>query len=101
MAETYRVIISPDAGQNLAGIYDWIAKDSPDAAANVVQRLLDEIDALAEFPQRYAIVTTRRAMPQPLRRMPVPPYRVLYWIEERQLAVRVLAVRHGRQRDWP
>jgi plasmid stabilization system protein ParE len=101
MAPVYRVIISPEAGRDLQGIYDWIARDSIIAASDVVERLLDEIEKLREFPQRYAVMRTRRRMPWPLRRMPARPYRILYWIEEQQFAVRIIAVRHGRQRPWP
>jgi plasmid stabilization system protein ParE len=101
MAEIYRVIISRDASDDLQHIFDWIAKDSVDIAAKVVQKLLDEIDSLQESPQRYAVIETLRPMPFAVRRLVARPYRILYWVEERQQAVRILAVRHGRQRPWP
>jgi plasmid stabilization system protein ParE len=100
MPPPFRIILSPEASSDLTAIHDWIAKDSPDNAAKVVERLLSEMNGLSTFPTRYAVVETERNLPFPLRRMPVPPYRVFYWVEEQRQAVRVLAVQHGQQQSW-
>ena len=100
MLQCYRIIMSREAAEDLAGIHDWIAKDSERNASAMVERLLAEIQALQEFPHRYAVTITKKKLAWELRTMPVPPYRVLYWIEEEHQAVRVLAVQHGRRDSW-
>ena len=96
---TYRLIFSPESAVDLQAIHDWIAKDSPRNAARTIDRILADIDGLCEIPQRFAVVPSKRKLPWPLRRLPIPPFRVLYWIEEEKLAVRILVVQHGRQQS--
>jgi plasmid stabilization system protein ParE len=95
MPESYRVIISPAAFDDLEQALDYVAKDSPANAVKLVGRLMAEIDSLEVFPRRYS----RRHDPNDpsveLHSMPSPPFRIVYEVIESQHAVRVLAVEHG------
>jgi len=101
MPDQYRVILSGEALENLEQIFDYISKDSVANAAKVVDRLIREAESLEIFPHRYAVDQRGRKLPFEVRLMPVPPYRVIYRIIESPRAVRVLTIRHGRQKQWP
>ena len=100
MPAHYRVIISPHAIDDLEGILDYVAQNSPANAVKLIDRLIAEAESLELFPRRFSLA---RADPSygPLRSMPSPPFRIIYEIIEAQRTVRVLAIRHGAQRDWP
>jgi plasmid stabilization system protein ParE len=63
-----------------------------------VDRLLAELNSLADFPRRYAVIEDA-TLPFDVRRMPIPPFRALYRVIEQQCTVEVLTVRHGRQKS--
>ncbi len=100
MPDRYRVIISPAALIQLGRILDYIAEDSPGNAVKVIDNLLEEINSLELFPGRFAEVQTEAANDAgPVRRMPAPPFRILYEIVPSQRTVRIVAVQHGAQRS--
>jgi len=51
MTPIYRVILSAEALADLEGISAWITGDSAEAAAKVIERLLDDVDSLQQFPE--------------------------------------------------
>jgi len=44
------LVFDDEAIADLENIYSWIAKDSPSAAKNVVQRLFSSAELLISFP---------------------------------------------------
>ena len=100
MATHYRVIISPGAFANLESILDYVAHDSPHNAVRLIDRPLAEAESLEQFPRRYSKANAHPSYGE-LRSMPSPPFRIIYEVNDAQRTVRVLAVRHGAQRDWP
>lgn len=101
MPDRYRVILSAEALANLADILRYIEQDSEQNAVRMVDRIYRECESLEMFPHRYAIDRRGKQLPFEIRLMPVPPYRVIYRIIEEQHLVRVLTIRHGRQKQWP
>jgi plasmid stabilization system protein ParE len=97
----YKVIILPEALDDLQQIHNHIAADSPESAARMVERLLQAIDSREEMPRRFAPVPTRRKPPYEPRAVVVRPYRVLYSIEVEGSAAHVRATRHGARCPWP
>jgi plasmid stabilization system protein ParE len=95
MPDLYRVIISPQAFDDLNHILDFIAQQSPANAAAVIDRLLLEIASLELFPGRNSVDEGSRQLPFEVRSMPVPPFRVIYRIFKDTRTVRVLTVEHG------
>lgn len=55
MPDAYRVRLTPEVLSDLEEIHRHIAKDSPQAAASMVGRLLDAIDSLELFPHRNVV----------------------------------------------
>jgi toxin ParE1/3/4 len=89
----YAVFLTTDAEQDLAEIYDYIAlNDSPQKADQVLDRLIDAAEALAEHPERGSY-------PQELRKLGIrefrqvffKPYRVIYRVIAAQAVIYVIA----------
>lgn len=100
MAEQFdRVILSPRAFADLDAIVDYIARDSPSNAAKVIDRLQNAMQSLAQMPYRYRAVQGGSTAPTAVRRMPVPPFLVYYEVLRVHRTVRILTIRHGRQRQ--
>ena len=82
------------ARADLRAIHSWIAKDSPETAARVVDRILRSVERLAQFPQMG-----RKGKVEGTREWPIPrlPYIVVYEIEEALNRLTVLAIFHSAQ----
>jgi len=52
MPQDYRIIISPEASADLDAIHAYIAQDSSDNAAKMVQCILTAIERLKVVPHR-------------------------------------------------
>ncbi len=74
MPPRYRVILSPRARSDLAGIYAYIKTDSPQNAMKVSERLMAATESLEYFPHRFARYFGARKMPDEVRRMPSYPF---------------------------
>ena len=81
----------------LIGILDFIARESPAAARQVVDDLLARVEVLAEHP-RIGPVFSKDSGPE-LRRLILGKYIVVYQVQEAKRLVSVIAVRHSRQRS--
>ena len=95
----FKVILTPEALDDLSAVHKYIAADSPDNAARMAERILDAVERLSDLPQRFAVVRTKRKLPYELRKVVVRPYKILYSIEGTVVYVRT--IRHGARRPWP
>ncbi len=85
--------LHPLAAQDITGIWEYIAKDSPLATRRVREEILDGIRALTQFPHqgyRRPNLTSR-----PLRFYPVREFVIAYAPEKMPLLI--VAVFHGRR----
>jgi plasmid stabilization system protein ParE len=98
MPGAYRIRFTVDAADHLTEIFNYIERDSPQNARNLIDRILNAIDALADLPHRYKVMLEANNLNVEVRSMPVPPYLVRYHIDDRNLAVTILSVRHGARR---
>jgi len=90
-----KIVWSRRAIRHLAKLRDYIAQDSPDAAAQVAMRILEAVEHLATFPnlgRTGRLAGTRELV------VPETPYVIPYRI--RGSRIELIAVFHGRQR-WP
>jgi toxin ParE1/3/4 len=86
------VIIHEAASADLDRIFEWIAKDSPSAAAKVIARIhekigLLELDALARMGRPGRAKGTRELVEA--------PYIIVYKVDDRQRLVSVISIVHG------
>jgi toxin ParE1/3/4 len=87
------LVWSPLALERVVEIGEYIAEDSPEAAADVVDRLFESVRRLERYPAsgRRVPESERRD----LREVIHGNYRVIYRVEPDRLVV--LTVRHARQ----
>jgi toxin ParE1/3/4 len=85
------------AVEHLRAIHTYIAKNSPQYALRVVDRLTRRSQQIAEFPLSGRVVPEFEA-PQ-IREVLEGPYRIIYYIKPDQ--VDVLAVIHAAQQIPP
>jgi toxin ParE1/3/4 len=89
-----RVVLRHSALEDLDRIHDWISKDNPSAASEMIARIRDrisflEIDALAQMGRPGLVAGTRELIEY--------PYIVVYRVDDQQREVDVLAILHGAQ----
>ena len=98
MPDTHAVLISLEAGNDLAAIDAHIASDSPQNADRVLERLFVAIESLNRFPNRYKVYRRGTRPGRLVRSMPVVPFVVYYQVIDADRVVRILTVRHGARR---
>jgi toxin ParE1/3/4 len=77
---------------DLRGIREWIAKDSPLFADVFVDRLLNSVERLREFPRSGRVVPEYNA--DTIREVIVGAYRIVYRLDDER-GVEVLTVFHS------
>jgi plasmid stabilization system protein ParE len=99
MPTPYRVILTPEAFENIDAIVDGIEEDSPQNAAAVIDLLWKACQSLSQLPHRYKVHRSNKNRRQVVHSMPVPPFIVYYRVSERPSTVRILTIRHGARRQ--
>ena len=96
MTSQYKVVWGSSADNDLKGIIEYIAEDSPSDALKIFKNIKQKASSLFTFPERGRIVPELRdhGILQ-YRELIVPPWRILYRISEKQ--VYVLSVLDSRQ----
>jgi plasmid stabilization system protein ParE len=84
-------LISPDAMEDLKDIRDFIALDNPTAADDVIDKLFDALEDLAQWPGQGH--TRRDLTDRNVRFWPVGSYLVVYRSDPTPL--QVVAILHG------
>lgn len=86
-----KVVISAEAERDLEGIADHIAKHNPAGAVSFLRELRARCLALAELPNRFALVSRYESFG--IRRRVHGNYLIFYRVEPQQIAV--LHILHG------
>ena len=97
MSDTYSVIYSPEAKDDLREIYSYIAfeLEAPDTAEGQVNRIRKEIRSLDFMPARYAIVDWEPWRSMEMHRVPVDNFVVYYAIDDKIRTVTVIRIFYG------
>ena len=88
------VLIREAAYRDLAGIFEWIARESPRSADHVVDRILANIERLGRFPflgHAGRVADTKEWI------VPRLPYIVVYRVDAERDELHVVAVFHAAQ----
>ena len=86
-----KIRLSSRAFHHLESIHSYISKDKPDAAANVIDRILNAIGQLGIHPQ-LGRVGRRKGT----RELVQPPFVIVYRVLEETISIE--AVLHGNQK---
>jgi toxin ParE1/3/4 len=89
----FEVLLTEDAEQDLEDLYAYIAKfDSPKNADYVLDRLLEVTESLATSPERGSQPKELRSLGiQEYRQVFFKPYRAIYRVLDKQVAIYVIA----------
>jgi toxin ParE1/3/4 len=93
-----KVIVREAAALDLDGIFEWISKDNPRAAAAMLERIRGRINRLA-FPGLAHI--GRPGLVEDTRELVEPPYIIVYEVNELAGEIIVLAVVHAARDRRP
>src|SRR4051794_30138882 len=93
---SFRVVITDRALKDLREIRDYIARKSPDNAADFLRKILDRIDTIEGSPEAYPKAPEDDVVPYTLRQYILKPYRILYRVQGKN--VQILHVRHGARK---
>lgn len=85
----YEVLLTKGAEQDLESIHDYIAKfDSVASAAHVLDRLMEVVDGLAQFPGRGSYPKELVALGiKDYRQTAFKPYRVIYRVLDSRVVI--------------
>jgi addiction module RelE/StbE family toxin len=87
-----RVVVRDSAVRDLEDIFNWISKDNPRAAANMVERIRLRIGRL-EYSGLSHI--GRPGLVAGTRELVEPPYIIVYEVDEAAGEITVLSVMHA------
>ena len=97
MSDSYNVIYSPQALNDLKDIYAYIAQELlvPDTARNQVNRIRKEIRSLDFLPSRYASVDWEPWKSMGMHKVPVDNYVVFYTVDSDSMTVAIIRIVYG------
>ncbi|MCM1494565.1 MAG: type II toxin-antitoxin system RelE/ParE family toxin [Bacteroides sp.] len=97
MSDTYSVIYSPEAVDDLREIYLYIAftLKVPDTAEKQVNRIRKEIRSLNLMPSRYSIVDWKPWKNMKMHKVPVDNFVVYYTVNDSDSTVTVIRIFYG------
>ena len=91
----YKIIIAPRAISDLRDIVLYISPDRPEAAQKLGYALIEKTKPLAAFRRSGGIV--REFADNNIRQLILPPYRIIYRIDDAARVVGVARYWHGAQ----
>lgn len=99
MIKKYKVIITPQAQQQLMSIRDYILLElkSPIAARNTLTALEAAIKMLDRMPNRIPLTDEEKWREYGVHKMPVQNFLVYFTVNEDDLTVYVIAVVYARR----
>jgi len=93
----YKVIWDTEAIEELGELVRYIARHNPLAARKTGETILQKAKLLGQFPKigrRFQEMNR-----EDVREFPVPPYRIIYQINDAERWVRILKVWHGAKQE--
>lgn len=94
---TWRVRVLRRAVDDLVAIGDYIRRDAPERADDVVERLLTAIESLDRIPARAARPRDERLRKLGYRYLVSEPYLIFFKVATKRRLVRVHRVLHGKR----
>ena len=97
MSDTYSIIYSSEAKDDLREIYSYIAYDlqAPETAEGQVNRIRKEIRSLDFMPSRYAVVDWEPWKSMGMHRVPVDNFIVDYVVNNGSRTITVIRIFYG------
>ncbi|WP_316637982.1 type II toxin-antitoxin system RelE/ParE family toxin [uncultured Ruminococcus sp.] len=98
---TYNVKIEPEAQEDLFSIVDYISQilHEPVVAANIYQRIKEQISLLSDMPKRHKLIDIEPYCSIGVRTLLVKNYTVYYNVDDDKRTVHIIRVLYNR-REW-
>jgi len=93
VAKKYKVNLTQHAQNDLEHIFDYIADDSINNAANFILELEEKVSSLDTFPERHPLIPENEYFGTDYRHIVYKKYRIIYRIIDR--LVFILRIIHG------
>jgi len=93
----FQIVWSQSALADLRAIVRYIARDDSGTAERFGRMMISKVESIAEFPRTGRIVPEFRQ--DDLREIIVPPYRIVYGIDDSLNKLTILRVWHGARGD--
>ena len=93
-----RIVFDEDSVSDLENIRRWIARDSPRAAGELIERIFNKIESLLAPELAYM---GRPGLDPGTRELIEYPYIVVYEVHEAHEEIVILAIVHGAQDREP
>jgi toxin ParE1/3/4 len=99
MSDSYKVVYSPEALEDIRKIYSYIAFElrEPDTALNQVNRIRKEIRSLDFMPMRHSAVDWEPWKSMQMHKLPVDNYVVFYLADSNLSVVTIIRIANNRQ----
>ena len=97
MSDSYNVVYSPEALNDLKDIYAYIAQELlvPDTALRQVNRIRKEIRSLDFMPSRYALVDWEPWKSMGMHKVSVDNFVVFYTVDSDSMTVAIIRIVYG------
>ncbi|MCP5516861.1 MAG: type II toxin-antitoxin system RelE/ParE family toxin [Verrucomicrobiales bacterium] len=89
----FKIVWTPLARADLREIVSYIARDNPEAARRVGQRILAAVEVLCSMPELGRVVPERRG--PHIREVIRGNYRIVYRVRKERRVVEVWRIWHG------
>ena len=93
----YKVIWPDDAIRDLRKAVEYITRHNPIAAKRTGDTILEKVRSLGRFPRIGKVFA--KLDRDDIREIPVPPYRIIYLIQDSACSVTILTVWHGARQE--
>ena len=95
----YRVEYLPLALSALQSAIAHISHDlaMPQAATELIKRIDDDIDSLADFPYSQPAYTPIKPLKHDFRKLVVQNYSIFYWVDENSKTITVARILYNRR----
>jgi toxin ParE1/3/4 len=93
VTKAYKVLLTRQAENDLAEIFDYISADSPEAAASFIVTIEEKVVSLVSMPERVPMIPENNLLGTNYRHLIYGNYRIIFRIQED--SVLVLRIIHG------
>lgn len=95
----YRVVISPNAQEEIREAFAYISRGAPVNAARWIEGMYERIASLETMPERCELAREAEFVEGvAIRQMIFKSHRIVFFIDEPSASVQVVSVRHAARR---
>jgi len=98
MSKKYNIMYLPVARRDLIDIIEYIQKDNPSAALNLLNKIENTISKLEDFPLMGSVPKDSLLQYKGYRVLIIEKYLVFYVVNESDLEIEIRRIIHGKRK---